>query len=140
MPVLHSRIIRLASELPQGDPTRRKLLAALKESEDLAMSLAIPLLGPTPYDDKDWESTVKRFVGSGFKVWSGTGVGDQWVVHVSPLRSMGKDEWLQWVADNMNPLVKALSRWKPDTGMLYQYNSYMTRALNKALRDGRVTR
>jgi hypothetical protein len=30
MPNLHSRTLRLASALPVGDPTRRKLLAALK--------------------------------------------------------------------------------------------------------------
>ncbi|MDB4278076.1 hypothetical protein N9917_00440 [Deltaproteobacteria bacterium] len=41
---LRSEMIKMASELPQGDPTRRKLLAAVKDKTavDLAVGLDVP--------------------------------------------------------------------------------------------------
>ena len=59
MPNLRSKTVRLAASLPQGDPTRRKLLAILKEAADFKVENVEFASGQEPdmFDD-DFVTTV----------------------------------------------------------------------------------
>jgi len=61
---LRSQIIRLASSLPKGDPTRRKLLAAANKSASMFEHYVPP---PT----LNWDTIGRQFQAAHHKWWEG---------------------------------------------------------------------
>jgi len=67
--LLHSRLLRVASQLPKGDVTRRKILSLLKKAGSEEVAIAVHV-GKSPTGHDNWKlvnSSRKSDIGT---VWA----------------------------------------------------------------------